>query len=74
MAKLQQTKNTYEISTRGTFGEYKVEKVIIAGNVPLKTKIEDFIFGHSKTLKNFSVKKTSQLNKPNLLDGGKDLC
>lgn len=69
MSKIQQTKENFKISTRGTFAGLKVDEVVIAGGFRLKEKTEEFLFGTQKAL--FRSKKTSA-NRTNLLDG-KDL-
>lgn len=71
MAKMQQIKNNCEISTRGTFGDYKVDKMIIAGNVPFKTKTEEFILGFTAKRTLHRDKKPS-ISKSNL--DGKGMC
>lgn len=71
MAKMQQIKNSCEISTRGTFGDYKVDKIIIAGNVPFRTKTEEFILGHTSKRTLYRDKKPST-SKSNF--DCKDLC
>jgi len=62
MAKMQRIKNGCEISTRGTFGEYKVDKMIIAGDIPFKTKTEKFLLNFTNKRTFYRDKKSSKSN------------